>query len=313
MNRPSQKTSTVLPKQTITLTLVGSQWLAVYSEPMAAKLRKMFGTDTIPTAFSELAEPERVKREIGELNPECEIKMVVAEELVGLFQEITRYLGEYGWDASSADGLITVRTKVAGVFFEFSQGEDYWEAVGYDKGVPWMRDEMALTATNQNALQIAQAINRSIDGGVMFSRRVVELLKQRYIGATLEFQGNVELGLSDGRGLVCGTSNAEWCFDLCDAKGNVMECFVTKVRSDDESEEALVALVEEIAEVYKQLNSLSPVGSLLREMAAHLQEGRDESKIYHKLAMLDGGIAQELIDRANQMLPEKLRVIQRRA
>lgn len=44
-------------------------WLATWLGPESARIVDLFGTDTIPTAFTARATPEHVKARIEALNP----------------------------------------------------------------------------------------------------------------------------------------------------------------------------------------------------------------------------------------------------
>lgn len=52
----------------ITLTLTNQGWNATYSGPKGLKIADLFGTSTIPTAFTAQASAETVRREIERLN-----------------------------------------------------------------------------------------------------------------------------------------------------------------------------------------------------------------------------------------------------
>ena len=54
----------------ITLFRTDQGWMAQDDDP---EVRRLFGTDTIPTAFTATAEPEFVAREIARLNPDAEV------------------------------------------------------------------------------------------------------------------------------------------------------------------------------------------------------------------------------------------------
>ena len=44
-------------------------WVARYKGPHAAKVRDLFGTDVLPTAFTAQADSEKVRTAIQQLNP----------------------------------------------------------------------------------------------------------------------------------------------------------------------------------------------------------------------------------------------------
>jgi len=56
--------------QTITLYREGGAWLARHSDPM---VKDLFGTNTIPTAYTAEAEAGRVYQEIARRNPEAKV------------------------------------------------------------------------------------------------------------------------------------------------------------------------------------------------------------------------------------------------
>lgn len=53
---------------TITLTLVDGNWMAQHSDP---QVKRLFGTDTLPTPFTSQADVSMVLRKIRDLNPGC--------------------------------------------------------------------------------------------------------------------------------------------------------------------------------------------------------------------------------------------------
>lgn len=58
---------------TITLFKADGVWMAHYSGPGREDITNLFGTDTLPTAFTEKAHPYKVFAEIERLNPTHEI------------------------------------------------------------------------------------------------------------------------------------------------------------------------------------------------------------------------------------------------
>lgn len=57
-------------------------------------------------------------------------------------------------------------------------------------------------------------------------------------------------------------------------------------------------------ETAENITPLAKAMHLLRDFTDHLREARDESDTDHKLAMLDGGIAEELIQRGEKLLKQ---------
>ena len=55
----------------ITIWSNGESWMATFHGD--ADVIRLFGTDTITTAFLARAEGAKVRREIQELNPDCEV------------------------------------------------------------------------------------------------------------------------------------------------------------------------------------------------------------------------------------------------
>lgn len=53
----------------ITLSISRGSWVATYSGPHAEPIKRLFGSATIPTAFTSQASIETVSREIKRLNP----------------------------------------------------------------------------------------------------------------------------------------------------------------------------------------------------------------------------------------------------
>lgn len=58
---------------TIILIYTPRGWLAQHSGPHAFEVVDLFGTDTIPTAFTAQAPSEVVAAEIRKLNPDCKV------------------------------------------------------------------------------------------------------------------------------------------------------------------------------------------------------------------------------------------------
>jgi len=58
--------------KTITLKLVNGQWMARHSDPA---VRVLFGTDTLPTAYTSSTSSETVRLEIQAKNPEFEVNV----------------------------------------------------------------------------------------------------------------------------------------------------------------------------------------------------------------------------------------------
>ncbi len=54
--------------ETIKLTLLPQGWFATFSD---STTRELFGTDTIPTAFTANAPASQVQRAIQAINPNC--------------------------------------------------------------------------------------------------------------------------------------------------------------------------------------------------------------------------------------------------
>lgn len=58
-------------KETIKIFNSPKGWMARFSD---VSMIELFGTDTIPTAFTEQASPMMVLEAIKKLNPNCEVK-----------------------------------------------------------------------------------------------------------------------------------------------------------------------------------------------------------------------------------------------
>ncbi len=58
---------------TITLYRDAQGWQARWTGPGAADIRRLFDTDTLPTAYTPRAEGLTVQTEIQRLNPECHV------------------------------------------------------------------------------------------------------------------------------------------------------------------------------------------------------------------------------------------------
>jgi hypothetical protein len=87
--------------------------------------------------------------------------------------------------------------------------------------------------------------------------------------------------------------------DLMDANTLLPDC--ENWNGTDEQIAWSEAIMDKLTEMILAADG-DPVLSLLCEMAHHLQEARDEVRVEHKLALLDGGIAAELLDRARVLL-----------
>lgn len=61
----------------IYLSRKNGSWMAHFSGPHAHEVVKAFGTAAIPTAYSDAAPADRVKREIEALNPGVGVHVVV--------------------------------------------------------------------------------------------------------------------------------------------------------------------------------------------------------------------------------------------
>ena len=61
--------------KTITLTRTATEWLATWHGPEAAQIQELFGTTTLPTAFTAAADPETVRRDIAAHNPEYTVEV----------------------------------------------------------------------------------------------------------------------------------------------------------------------------------------------------------------------------------------------
>jgi hypothetical protein len=63
-------------QQTITLYRTPDGWMARHSDPT---VKELFGTDTLPTAFTAAASAETVIAEISRLNQGCRLIVSLAE------------------------------------------------------------------------------------------------------------------------------------------------------------------------------------------------------------------------------------------
>lgn len=61
----------------ITLKLIDSGWVAVFTDPRTIEV---FGTDTLPTGFTEHAKPELVVGELRRLNPDADIVLATPHD-----------------------------------------------------------------------------------------------------------------------------------------------------------------------------------------------------------------------------------------
>jgi len=57
----------------VTLFLMRSGWMMRDTDP---EVKRLFGTDTLPTAFTPRADPAVVLSAIQKLNPDAEVRMV---------------------------------------------------------------------------------------------------------------------------------------------------------------------------------------------------------------------------------------------
>ena len=64
---------------TIELFVANGAWMARSIGPQAAKIRALFGTDILPTAFTSEAVPTVVKRAIEKLNPGVEVNLILRD------------------------------------------------------------------------------------------------------------------------------------------------------------------------------------------------------------------------------------------
>lgn len=53
----------------------GNLWVATFCGPLNAEIADLFGTTTIPTAFTVFTPIERVVREIARLNPTYSVRV----------------------------------------------------------------------------------------------------------------------------------------------------------------------------------------------------------------------------------------------
>lgn len=60
-------------ENTITLSKTAQGWMAEYAGPMRQEIFNLFGTATIPTAFTVHATWQVVQRAIQQLNPDCNV------------------------------------------------------------------------------------------------------------------------------------------------------------------------------------------------------------------------------------------------
>ena len=60
-------------RHAITLYRGPQAWMARHTDP---EVTRLFGTDTLPTAFTEQAEPAEVLAYLREANPELTVRMV---------------------------------------------------------------------------------------------------------------------------------------------------------------------------------------------------------------------------------------------
>ena len=58
---------------TITIYRTADGYMSRYSGHEEAEVRRLFGTDTIPTAFTARADASHVRASIAKLNPECHV------------------------------------------------------------------------------------------------------------------------------------------------------------------------------------------------------------------------------------------------
>ena len=64
-------------EDTIVLSIGPDSWLAQYTGPHKAEIEQLFGTDTIPCAFTPRASWRKVKAEIERLNPGVSVFVAV--------------------------------------------------------------------------------------------------------------------------------------------------------------------------------------------------------------------------------------------
>ena len=60
----------------ITVWSDGADWQATFHDD--EEVKRLFGTDTLPTAFTAQADGYRVQREVQRLNPDCEVVLAIA-------------------------------------------------------------------------------------------------------------------------------------------------------------------------------------------------------------------------------------------
>ena len=62
----------------ITVFIENSQWMARYTGEDSSEITRLFGTDTIPTAFLARATATHVRLEIARLNPGWDVVIATA-------------------------------------------------------------------------------------------------------------------------------------------------------------------------------------------------------------------------------------------
>ena len=62
-----------MAETTITIYRTAGGYMARYSGHEEAEVQRLFGTDTIPTAFTARADAGHVRDSIAHLNPECHV------------------------------------------------------------------------------------------------------------------------------------------------------------------------------------------------------------------------------------------------
>jgi hypothetical protein len=60
----------------ILLYRVADGWVAYHQGPHAEEIRRLFGTDTLPTGFTRHADRLTVVHQIQALNPDCAVRAV---------------------------------------------------------------------------------------------------------------------------------------------------------------------------------------------------------------------------------------------
>lgn len=65
-----------MKQSTINLYRSPQGWMATWVGPEAEKIKRLFGTDTMPTAFTAQASATKVLEAIGKLNPECAVVVI---------------------------------------------------------------------------------------------------------------------------------------------------------------------------------------------------------------------------------------------